>query len=1010
MYGKAYGRKCGMEEKLRDSGIEIIGNVPWGTYFCQFYQTKDDLIEILVPYFKAGLENSEFCMWIISAPLTVEEAKQALRKAVPGFEEYLKKGQIEILPYTWYVKGGTFDSNSVLSGLTEKLNKALEAGYEGLRVSGNTSWLEKKNWENFVEYEEKIDEIISNSRMMALCTYPLEQFSALEIVEVVANHQFALIRKKEKWERIESFGQKKVQNALKASNKELKVQSEGLEAQFREINKVNRAFHESEDRFRRVTENSPDIIVRFDRQMRHIFANPAAAEPYGKPPEEIIGKTNAELGMDPKDVKFWEEHYERIFATGSTEIMEFHYFSPQGKEYYFDTRIVPEFIYGEIDSILAISRDITAAKKAEAKLKETLDNLENLIKERTEELEKAYISLKESETGLSEAQRMAHLGNWDWNIITNELHWSDEIYRIFKRQPQEFNATYSAFLSYVHPKDRPYLDTAVKEAFSGKPYSIDHRILLPDGEERIVHEQGEVIFEGNGNQKTPARMRGTIQDITELKKAEEKNQILANAVESSDDAIVTKSLDGNIISWSRGAEQVYGYLAEEILGKNVSILEPDSLKGEIKKLDEKIKNGGKVRHYETLRLRKDGRIINASITLSPVLDAFGRLTAISTVTRDITESKKAQEALRLSSIYNRSLIEASLDPLVTIGPDGEITDLNIATELVTGYSRDELIGTDFTNYFTDPEKAREGYEQVFREGLVWDYELEIQNKNGETTPVLYNASVYKDETGRVIGIFAAARDITERKNAEKLLKQKLEELARSNAELEQFAYVASHDLQEPLRMIASYLQLLQRKYEGKLDEKADKYIHFAVDGASRMQSLINDLLDFSRVTTKAKEFEPTNCEEILDNVLSGLEVVIKESGATVSHDSLPEIIAESTQIAQVFQNLISNAIKFRSEKSPEIRISAKRENDYWLFSVKDNGIGIDPKYWDRIFEVFKRLHKREEYPGTGIGLSICKKIVERHGGSIWIDSEQGKGSTFYFTLPINPEAPKKIGF
>ena len=602
---------------------------------------------------------------------------------------------------------------------------------------------------------------------------------------------------------------------------------------------------------------------------------------------------------------------------------------------------------------------------------------------------------------------MAKLGNWDWDLLTGEIYWSDEVYRIFGREPKEFNPSYDAISSYVHPEDRGYLDAAVKEAFSGKPYSLDYRILLPGEEERIVHGQGKVLFADSETQKTPVRMLGTLQDVTELKRAEEKIQLLANAVESSDDAIVTKSLEGEIISWSRGAEQVYGYKAEEILGKNVSILESSTLRGEVKKLDEKIKKGGKVRHYETLRLRKDGRIINVSITLSPVFDAFGRLTAISTVTRDVTESKKAQEALRLSNIYNRSLIEASLDPLVTIGPDGEITDLNIATELVTGYSRDELIGTDFTSYFTDPEKAREGYEQVFREGLVWDYELEIQNKNGEVTPVLYNASVYKDETGRVIGIFAAARDITERKKAEKLLKQKLEELARSNSELEQFAYVASHDLQEPLRMIASYLQLLQRKYEGKLDEKADKYIHFAVDGASRMQSLINDLLDFSRVTTKAKEFEPTNCEEILDNVLSSLEVVIKESGATVSHDPLPEINADSTQIAQVFQNLISNAIKFRSEKPPEIRISARQEADHWLFSVKDNGIGIDPKYSERIFEVFKRLHKREEYPGTGIGLSICKKIVERHGGSIWVDSKPGKGSTFYFTLPINPEEPKK---
>ena len=360
---------------------------------------------------------------------------------------------------------------------------------------------------------------------------------------------------------------------------------------------------------------------------------------------------------------------------------------------------------------------------------------------------------------------------------------------------------------------------------------------------------------------------------------------------------------------------------------------------------------------------------------------------------------KVTEDLRLSNLYNRSLIEASVDPFVTIDPNGKITDVNGSTEVITGFRREDIIGTDFSDYFTEPLKAREGYQQVFENGVVRDYELEIKNKDEHITPVIYNASVYKDDSNNVIGIFASARDITELKETEKVLKLRLNELARSNAELEQFAYVSSHDLQEPLRMIASYLQLLERKYKGKLDAKADKYINFSVDGATRMQNLIDDLLSFSRVTTQANELIPTDLESVYNEVLSNLEVLISENNAIIKHDPLPVVIADKTQISQVFQNLINNAIKFRSKDQPKINISVTKEDNQWLFAVQDNGIGIDPKHSDRIFEVFKRLHKKRDYPGTGIGLAICKKIIERHSGHIWVESELGKGSIFYFSLP-----------
>jgi len=263
----------------------------------------------------------------------------------------------------------------------------------------------------------------------------------------------------------------------------------------------------------------------------------------------------------------------------------------------------------------------------------------------------------------------------------------------------------------------------------------------------------------------------------------------------------------------------------------------------------------------------------------------------------------------------------------------------------------------------------------------------------------------KDELGQLAAAFNKMteqlfEDITERKRAEEGLKQTMAELERSNEELQQFAYVASHDLQEPLRMVASYTQLLSRRYKGKLDTDADEFITYAVDGATRMQQMINALLTYSRVDTRGKDFKPTDCKSVLEAVLANLRVAIEESGAVVTHDPLPTVMADEVQLTQLFQNLIDNAIKFRGDEPPRVHISAKQKGAEWVFSVRDGGIGIDPQFAERVFVIFQRLHGKQEYPGTGIGLAICQRIVERHGGRIWMESQPGEGSTFYFTIPI----------
>jgi two-component system, chemotaxis family, sensor kinase Cph1 len=244
-----------------------------------------------------------------------------------------------------------------------------------------------------------------------------------------------------------------------------------------------------------------------------------------------------------------------------------------------------------------------------------------------------------------------------------------------------------------------------------------------------------------------------------------------------------------------------------------------------------------------------------------------------------------------------------------------------------------------------------------------------------------------------------ANDITERKQAEAALTRQAEELTRSNTELQQFAYVASHDLQEPLRMMASFAELLAKRYKEQLDADANEFIDYIIDGAARMQRLINDLLSYSRVGSRGKDFAPTDCAAVLRTVCANLRAAIEESGAVVITDSLPTVMADETQLVQLFQNLLGNAIKFRGDKPVLIYVGAERRGNDWLFQLRDNGIGIEPQYVERIFLIFQRLHGRGQYPGTGIGLAIAKKIVERHGGRIWVESEPGKGSIFYFTLP-----------
>ncbi|HEX6370821.1 MAG TPA: ATP-binding protein [Longimicrobium sp.] len=370
----------------------------------------------------------------------------------------------------------------------------------------------------------------------------------------------------------------------------------------------------------------------------------------------------------------------------------------------------------------------------------------------------------------------------------------------------------------------------------------------------------------------------------------------------------------------------------------------------------------------------------------------------------VIERERAAEALRESEAKFAGIISISSDSIVSVDEEQRIVFFNQGAEHTFGYTADEAIGQPLEMLIPEPYRAshaehvrRFGQSPVVARRMGERGQISGCRKHGEVFPA--DASISKLEVGGRRIYTAVLRDVTDRFRAEEALAQQADELARSNAELEQFAYVASHDLQEPLRMVASYTQLLARRYGGQLDDDAHEFIGYAVDGVRRMQSLISDLLAYSRVGSRGVTPDSVDLNVLFVRTTDVLQTAIEEAGAEVTSDPLPTVTADAVQIGQVLQNLVGNALKFRGEAPPRVHVGARRSGNEWVISVRDNGIGIAPEYAQRIFVIFQRLHTRAEYEGTGIGLSICKKIVERHGGRIWVESAEGEGSTFFFTLP-----------
>ena len=480
----------------------------------------------------------------------------------------------------------------------------------------------------------------------------------------------------------------------------------------------------------------------------------------------------------------------------------------------------------------------------------------------------------------------------------------------------------------------------------------------------------------------------------------------------SRDGIVFVDLDGHIEEMNQAYLDLVGYGRDEITTHTYQDLTPEKWRAiEAEIIETQVMQRGFSDEYEKEYVRKDGSIAPISLRTILVRDLEGRPIRFMGIVRDITELKEKEEALKASERRYRSLFDLSHDGVVFVGLDGPVEEANPAYLDMLGYQLDELVGMTYQQLTPPRWAAMEAdivAEQLLSRGYTDEYEKEYIRKGGSVFPVAVRAILVRDETGAPVRIMGIVRDITEQKQAKEALERHARDLARSNEELEQFAYVASHDLQEPLRKIRAFGALLADEKRESLDDEGQKYIDFMTDAAARMQTLVSDLLALSRVTTAAHPFEDLSLAEVFDTVLSDLSVRLEEAGGQVEVSATPTIEADRTQMEQLFRNLIGNALKFHRPGVPPrvtVEVAAQAQpidavpGPAHAIVVTDNGIGFESSQGSKLFQPFKRLHARHQYEGAGIGLAICEKIVLRHHGRITASGTPGAGATFTVTLP-----------
>ncbi|MGB0124145.1 MAG: MEDS domain-containing protein [Silvibacterium sp.] len=1036
-----------MATELRKTGVDVVGDMPWGTHFCLFYETTADLLEITVSYCKAGLENQEFCLWVVAEPLTVEDAKRALHRALPDFDRYCADRSIEIVAARdWYLQDGTFDLYRVIGGWNEKLARASARGYAGVRVTGDTAWLEKKDWKDFCEYEESLNQAVANQRLAVLCTYPLAACGAAEILDVVRTHQFAVTNRRGNWDVIETAGHKQAKAEIKRLNEELEQRVRERTSQLTSLNseltkevlqrqRAEEALLRSEAYLaeaQRVSHTgsfgwsvSSGHIVWSDETFR-IFEYDRAKKPTV---QAILRRTH------PQDMALVQQMMERVSRDRQAFDIEHRLLMPNGAVKH--VRVVghPSTNHesGNFEFVGAVT-DITESKRAEE-------------------------SLRRSEGYLAEAQRLTHAGSWVWRVAGRDvLHLSEEWYRIYGFDPETGAPTWEERLQRIHPEDRAIYETTIERAVGEKSdYEIEFRIQLPSGFVRYIHTVGHPVMSAAGEL---VEFVGSSIDITERKRAEALREGESRIFEMiARDAPLEEILE-NLVRVVEA--QFAGLLCSVLLldddGQHARHGAAPSLPESYSEAIDGLCIGPKAGSCGTAMFRREPVIVT-DILEDPLWEAYRSVAEPYGLRACWSTPILAHSGKPLGSfaMYYREPRSPSAAETRALELATHLAGIAIERKLTLGQLRrseaylaeaQRLSHTgswafngqkavywseeNFQIWGFDPQQGLPDRETVFQRIHPEDHDRVMdcvqESVSGKTDYAVEFRIVLPDGTvkhiqglghpvfsasGDLIEVVGTQFDVTERKRAEEereRLRQAQADLAHINrvTTLGELTASLAHEIKQPISAAVTdaktCLRWLRRD-EPDLAEASEAASRIVKD-ATRAADIISRISSLFK--KGALQHELVDVNELIREMIVLLRSEAGRCSISIRGEfgnDLPKIMADRVQLQQVLMNLMLNGMEAMKDMGTgsELTIKSQQdENRQLLISVSDTGVGLEPEKTKQIFNAFFSTKPQ----GTGMGLPISRSIIESHGGHLWATSNSGPGATFQFTLPSEVTAHK----